>query len=238
MLIISFFLLMCFLFIGLVFFFRKIMNRNVVSATTHLEQLTAEYTKKEEQIKKQLDETESQRQEIIANAKRDAQKQREDILKQVQEQRDKILNEAQAKAEEIIKQADRTRQALIADINQKIDQKALERAAELVQQVLPENIREEVHHRWLEELISSSFQQLDRLQIPDGEIEAKVVSAFELNSKQREALKAKIKEKLGRKIDLKEEIDSNVIIGLIVNIGSLVLDGSLRFKVKEVISAQ
>jgi len=238
MLIVPLILLQVFIFTGLVFFLRKILNRNVISATAHLEQLSAEYTKKEEQIKKQLEDTQRQCEEIIANAQRDAQQKREGVLNQAQEERDKLLNEAQQKGEEIIKQADRTRQALIAEINQKIEARAFQRAAELVQQALPEQIREEIHHRWLEELISSSFQQLDRLHIPEGVLEARVISAFALTSKQRQDLKAKIKEKLGREITLKEEVDSNVIAGLIVNIGSLVLDGSLRFKIKEVTSAQ
>lgn len=234
MLIVSFVLLMALLFIGLIFFFRKILNRNVISATTHLERLSAEYAKKEEQIKKQLEETQRQCQEITANAQKDAQQKREDIIKQSHEERERILNEAQQKGEELVEQADRTRQALIAEINQKIEEKALSQAAELLQEALPEHIREEVHHRWLEDLISSSFEQLDRLHIPEGALEAKVISAFALTSEQRAALKEKIKEKLGREIGLTEEIDPRVIAGLIVNIGSLVLDGSLRFKIQEV----
>ena len=238
MLIVSLILLQVFIFTGLVFFLRRILNRNVTSATTHLNQLATEYTKKEDQIKEQLEETDRQCKESILSARRDAQQQRKGILAQTQEERDKILNDAQQKGEEIVKQADRTRQALMAEINQKIEEEGLRRAAELVQQALPEHIREEIHHRWLEELTSSSFEQLDRLHVPEGVLETKVVSAFALTSKQREDLKARIKKKLGRQIDLKEEVDASVIAGLIVNIGSLVLDGSLRFKIKQVASAQ
>jgi F0F1-type ATP synthase membrane subunit b/b' len=234
MLIVSFILLMALLFIGLVFFFRKILNRNVISATTHLEQLSAEYAKKEEQIKKQLEETQRQCQEITANAQKDAQQKREDIIKQSHEERERILNEAQQKGEELVEQADKTRQALMGEINHKIEEKALSQAAELLQKALPEHIREEIHHRWLKDLISSSFEQLDRLHIPEGALEAKVISAFALTPEQRAALKAKIKERLGREIGLTEEIDSRVIAGLIVSIGTLVLDGSLRFKIQEV----
>jgi F0F1-type ATP synthase membrane subunit b/b' len=238
MLIVSFILLMVLLFAGLAFFFYKILNRNVISATGHLEQLAAEYAKKEEEIKKKLDDTQRQCREIIANAQKDAQKQREEILAKVQEEKERILSEAHQKGEDIVQQADRTRQALIAEIEEKIEEKALRRATELVQQALPEHIRAEIHQRWFDELISGSFEQLERLNIPEGETEAKVISAFELTSKQREALKAKIKEKLGREIKVKEEVDAGVIAGLVVSIGSLVLDGSLRFKIKEVASAQ
>jgi len=238
MLIVSFILLMALIFTSMIYFLRKILNRNVISATSHLEQLTAEYAKKENEIQKQLEETKKKSREIIISAQQDAKKQREEILAKANQEKDKILGEAKGKAEEAIQQAERTRQTLIAEINQKIEDRALERTAELVQQALPEQIRQEIHQRWLDELITSSFQQLDRLHIPEGELEARVVSAFKLNSKQREILEKKIKEKLGREVKLKEEVDSSVIAGLIVNIGSLVLDGSLRFKIQEVTSAR
>ena len=238
MLIVSLILLQVLIFTGLVFFLRNILNRNVTSATTHLNQLATEYAKREEEIKRQLQDTDRQCKETILNARRDAQQQSKSILTQTQEERDRILNEAQHKGEEMVKQADRTRQALLAEVNQKIEEEALKRAADLIQQVLPEQIRQEIHHRWLEELITSSIEQLDRLHVPEGILETKVVSAFALTPKQREDLKTKIKKKLGRSINLKEEIDSGVIAGLIVNVGSLVLDGSLRFKIKEATSAR
>jgi F0F1-type ATP synthase membrane subunit b/b' len=238
MLIVSFVLLMVIIFVSMIFFLRKILNRNVISATAHLEQLTAEYTKKEDQVRKQLQEAKLKSQEIITNAEREAKKEQEDILTKAREESEHILNEARKKAEEIVSQADRTRQTLIAEINQKIEHRALERAAELIQQALPEQIREEIHHRWLDELVSSSFEQLERLHVPEGDLQARVVTAFSLTTKQRDALKAKIKQKLGREVKLKEELDSSVIAGLIVNIGSLVLDGSLRFKIQEVTSAK
>jgi len=238
MLILSVILLQIFIFTGLVFFLRKILNRNVISATKHLEELAAEYVKKEQQIKKQLDDTQRQCQEIITNADKDTQKKREESLAKVKAEKDKILNDAQQKADEVIEQAERARQALIAEIEKKIKDKAINQAAELLKQALPEHIREEIHHRWLDELISGSFQQLDRLHVPEGEPEVKVRSAFALTPKQRDALNAKIKEKLGTQVHFKEEVDASVISGLIIDIGGLVLDGSLRFKIREVASAQ
>lgn len=238
MLLVSFIVLMALLFVVLVVSLRKILNRNVVSATAHLEQVSAEYAKREEQIRKQLEDTQRQCKEIVENAQKDAQQKREEIIKQSQEDKEKVVNEAKQKAEDIIKQADKTRNTLIAEIDQKIEERALKRAAELIQQAVPENVRQEIHNRWLDDLISSRLQQLERLHLPEGKLEAKIISAFTLNAKQREAVKNKIKEKIGRNIDLKEEVDAAVIAGLIIKIGSLVLDGSLRFKIQEAASSQ
>jgi len=238
MLIVPLILLQIIIFAGLVFFLRKILNRNVISATSHLEEISAEYAKKEEQIRKQLEDAQRQSKEIVADAQRDAKAHQESMITQIEEEKKNILNEANQKAEEIVQQAERTRQALIAEINQRIEESAIQQAAGLLGQALPEHIRKEVHHYWLEELISGTFQQLDRLQIPKDISQARVVSAFSLTPKQRDTLKEQIKQSLGRSIELKEEVDSNIIAGLIVNIGSLVLDGSLRLKIKEAASAK
>jgi len=225
-------------FTSLVFFLRNTLNRNVISATSHLEQLTAEYAKKEAEIKKLYDDAKRQAQEILESTKKDAEKQKDELLKSTQAEKDKILSNAHQDAEEIIQQAERSRQALLAEINQRIDEKAIQRASQLIAGSLPEDVRQEIHERWLDGLMSSSFAQLDRLHIPEGINEAKVITAFALTPPQREALQAKIKEKVGGQISFKEEVDPNIIAGLVVNMGSLVFDGSLRLKIQEVASAQ
>jgi F0F1-type ATP synthase membrane subunit b/b' len=213
---------------------QKIFKSEVSSATSHLDNLAGEYAQKEEAIKKQYEEAKRQSLEILENAKKDAQQKKEDILKQAQEEKNKILAEAQAKAEEMIQQADNARLALLGELNQKIDEKAVLKAFQLLQAALPENIRTDIHERWVEDLITNSFEQLNRLKVPEGIKEIKVVTAFALSQKQRTALASKIKEKLGYEVTLIEENDPSLIAGLVVSIGSLLLDGSLRFKIQEI----
>jgi len=237
-LLISMICVVIIIFVVLVLFMKKIINRDVVSATSHLDNLASEFTQKEEAIKKQYEELKRQSQEIIENAKKDAQAQKDNILKQADEEKNKVIDQAQEKANEIVKQADNARLALLAELERKIDERAVQKAGELLNEALPVNIRNDIHQRWVDDLISNSFQQLDRLRIPEGISEIKVVTAFALNQKQSAALLAKIKERLGYDVNLKEEIDPNIIAGLVVNIGGLFLDGSLRFKIQEAARGQ
>ncbi|MDD5348062.1 MAG: F0F1 ATP synthase subunit delta, partial [Candidatus Omnitrophica bacterium] len=98
---------------------------------------------------------------------------------------------------------------------------------------LPEEFRKEVHQRWVRDVIANGFEALDRLRIPQGATEVQAKSAFELSDKERTELKAKLKEKLGFDTKLTEQIEPGVIAGLVVSIGSLVLDGSLKFAIQE-----
>jgi F0F1-type ATP synthase membrane subunit b/b' len=233
-LIVSMIAVIIIIFIVLVSLMHKIFNREVVTATAHLDSLSSEYAKKEEAIKKQFEDAKRQSQEILENAQKDGQKQKEDILKSAEDEKGKIINEAHEKAAELIRQADNARLALLAELNEKIEDTAIVKAAELLQAALPEDIRNDVHLRWVDDLIANSFEQLDRLKIPQGLNEVKVVSAFSLSQKQKTQLAAKLEEKLGYAIKLLEEVDPQIIAGLVVSIGSLFLDGSLKFKIQEV----
>jgi F-type H+-transporting ATPase subunit delta len=64
----------------------------------------------------------------------------------------------------------------------------------------------------------------------NGEIEAEVTSAHTLNEAQVAELKRALKEKLGREPLLKTEIDPTLLGGLVVKVGSRMIDSSLRSK--------
>jgi F-type H+-transporting ATPase subunit delta len=63
-----------------------------------------------------------------------------------------------------------------------------------------------------------------------GEIAAAVTSAEPLADGQVDSLKAALKEALGKDVTLEARVDPSLIGGLIVNVGSRMIDGSLRTK--------
>jgi hypothetical protein len=233
-LIITAFVIIVALFVGMVIFLKKFFDREATMHTAHLDTLISETTAKEEQVKKQYEDAKRQSQEIIVNAQKDAAQQKEAVLKAAAEEKDKVLAEAQAKADEVIKQADNARLALLKELEQKINESATLKAQELLQSVLPEDFRKEVHVRWVNDVIANGFAELDRLRVPEGLSEVKVVSAFGLSEKETGQLKAKLKEKLGFDVKLEQGVDPSLICGLVVNVGSLILDGSLKFKIQGV----
>jgi F-type H+-transporting ATPase subunit delta len=63
-----------------------------------------------------------------------------------------------------------------------------------------------------------------------GEIRAEVVSATALTDKQEAALSAEIKRKIGKSVTLDISVDASLIGGLIVKVGSQMIDSSLKTK--------
>lgn len=63
-----------------------------------------------------------------------------------------------------------------------------------------------------------------------GEISAEVTSAAALTDKQTQALSAEIKRKTGQDVTLDTHVDPSLIGGLIVRVGSQMIDSSLKTK--------
>ncbi len=64
-----------------------------------------------------------------------------------------------------------------------------------------------------------------------------VTTAFPLSSEQWDALAKKIEARLGRSVILNTQIDKNLIGGVIIRAGDLVIDGSLRARLKKLADA-
>ena len=63
---------------------------------------------------------------------------------------------------------------------------------------------------------------------------AKVVTAVELDAKTQNSLKAALKKKIGTDVDLKIDIDPDVMGGLIVSVGERTFDGLISSKISEI----
>jgi F-type H+-transporting ATPase subunit delta len=67
-----------------------------------------------------------------------------------------------------------------------------------------------------------------RLAAHRGEVTAEVVSARPLSDEQAAALKAALKESLGKEVAVDARVDPAILGGLIVRVGSRMIDGSIR----------
>lgn len=233
MLIVFLILFQICIFIGLIFILRLVMTNNISSATKHIEELNQDCVKKEQEINKQLQEAAQKSQQLLANAKEEAEKSRAQIIKDANAQREELLQQARQESERIIQQADKSRQQLIQEINERIAMEAVDRACELIERTLPEQFRQDVHSLWVDELIKNGFSGLSRLRIEQDNRQITLISAFGLNEEERDKLSKKLNEAAGFHVSFKEEIDPKVVAGIIINIGSLVLDGSLKNKIQE-----
>ncbi|MBI4355443.1 MAG: F0F1 ATP synthase subunit delta [Candidatus Omnitrophica bacterium] len=212
---------------------RQILTKQVVQATSHLQDLSQDYLKKQEELTRRLTEAKQQCEARVTQAQQEA----NHLLNQAQQEGEaakaKIIADARQEGERIIAQAKQAGQAMQEERQQLLDRIAVGQACELIQRILPQAMREETHARYLDELIANGLIPLERLSQAEAVGEAQVVSAYPLTPTQRKRLLEKLQTALGASITLQEAVDERIIAGLTITFGHLVLDGSLAAKLRE-----
>lgn len=228
-----FLILQVVIFVGLVIVLRRILGRHLIDAAAHLQGLSGEYVRRHEELKRQLQESEQQYQEQMDRVKAESEQVLAQSRQDAESSKTKLLAEARSESERIIQQALQSSQAVKRDFEERVDRRALQRACELIQQVLPGQLRQEMQSKGLDDLIRDGLGQLESLTTQDDIDEATVTSAFPLSAAQRNLLRQRLNERLGREIRLVEATDEGLVAGLTITMGNLVLDGSLLSKIRE-----
>jgi len=70
-----------------------------------------------------------------------------------------------------------------------------------------------------------------------GEISAEITSAHPLNDDQVEALKAQLGKRAGRDVTIDAQVDPDILGGIVIKLGSEMIDASIRTKLNRLTSA-
>ena len=71
----------------------------------------------------------------------------------------------------------------------------------------------------------------------EGVIEAEMITAVEIDQRQREQFTAALQSKLGRKVKLAFAVDRELVGGAVVRAGDWVVDGSVRAQLEQLVGA-
>lgn len=221
------------IFAGLFWILRSLMAKHATTTTAHLQGLSADYMKKQEEVKKRLEEAERHYEELLSKAKTEAEQMRVKALQEAETAREQTVRQAREEADRIGQRAQAAQEALKDELKRSFDSKVVDRACELIQKALSDQVRREIHAHWCEELIKNGLLRLDSVSVSKEVDEVRIRSAFPLTEDQRSTLMKRLEAKAHRSLSLKEEIDPNLVAGMVIELGSLVLDGALASKIKK-----
>jgi F-type H+-transporting ATPase subunit delta len=210
---------------------RQFLYKQNSQALERLQQLYQENLKREEDLKnaqeaadQELKEKIAQHNEEIKNLKTagevDVQKMHEEILAKAKKEADKIVAEAEGKREQI-------KASLVSEM----EEKALVLAFDIIGQIFTDQVAQGIHHQltneFIEEIEKSDGERM-QLNVETAEISA----PYPLTQDQEENLRNILSTKMGRSVSIKGTIDQEIVAGMVVRLENLVLDGSLRNKLK------
>lgn len=219
-------------FAGLIFVLRILFYRQMNFALSRLKVLHEENLKKEAELKKELDIIKKQRDQELSQAREDAAR----IIREAKEKSERlsfdIQTQANSDSRQIIEQAKLKLQVFENELRSQYQQDTLKLAEQIFETVFTARGKEVLQHSLIVELIEE-IRNLPADKFVVKSSETTVTSVYILNDEERRQIQSIISEKAGTNVTIKERIDPGIIAGLIIQIGPLTLDGSLRNKLNK-----
>jgi len=113
--------------------------------------------------------------------------------------------------------------------------KSVELASRIIAELLTETDKITLQYGFANEIISE-ISRLSREQFNMTSSQAVVTSSFPLLERQSAELKKVLADKIGQPVELTEKIDLSLIGGLTVETGGMLIDGTLKNKLRKIAS--
>lgn len=236
MLIFQLLLIQIVTFTVLVFVLRKIMYSASYLETKRLQQLNEENSRKARELAAKIEEAQKQYQEKMESAQREAKRFKAQAEEEIEKLKEDVLNKARQEGERIVNQALNTKEKLKEEIESRMVQKCIDQSLGLIKAVLSVQ-NQSCLHQGLVDNILEEIEKTDPEKLKINIQQGKLVTAYEIAKPKKEKIIAILSKKSGKEISLEEEVDKNIIAGITIKLGSLIIDGSFANKLREAAEA-
>lgn len=154
------------------------------------------------------------------------------IEAEANQKKEELVTKARADAEEIIIKAQNSADALRKDIEKQMEMKILDYATNVLEAVLGNKTKETLEKDLMEEFIEQ-LKTVDMSKISLEIKQATILTAGPISESNIKRIADIIKNKIQREITFSSKIEKEYIAGVVIQFGSLMLDGSLHQAIKD-----
>jgi len=225
-------------FIVMVFVLIYLLRSMSYKETNRLQQLNDDNVQKSKELAKKIIDAENEYKEKMTKCEDETRKMKADARKEIEELKEAMIAKGKAESEHMIAQAINTKKELRAEVESEMYGKSIDISCKIFQKVLSSTEQKLVFDGFLENV----FQELtaiekDHLQAVDlgegSESTVDVKSSHPMSPQQKSRLEKILSSKLDHTIVVQEEIDTQVVSGIVIQLGSIVIDGSLSEKFRK-----
>lgn len=211
---------------------KRLLFNDTMKAVSRIQAVESELRKKEEAIRREIQDQEKNFARQKVQAEEELQRHKVKAEQDLGRLRDQTLSEARKEGDRIMDQARKNEEHYRERIAQELEQKALGYAGEAVRLVLGEQVSEQVNREFNEELIAA-LAGIDGDSVTVDSEEGEVKTSQPMLAEQKKRLDELLSAKFGHPIRLVERIDPALLSGMVLKLGSLEIDGSLRNRLEE-----
>lgn len=201
-------------------------------AIESLSRVEADVRKKEEAVRRQIEEHEREFAQRRADLEADLQRRAEEAQKEVSRLREQMMAEAKREADRILANARQGEERLRAQVMAEMEDKAAHYAGEVLKLVCSEAVTAAVNHQFTDELLHA-LEEIDAASIVVDGSDQEFVSSHPMEPEQKVRLEKILADKFGLSVHVQEKVRPELLAGMIIKLGSLEIDGSLLNRCRE-----
>jgi F0F1-type ATP synthase delta subunit len=231
-LIIQFLLLTAIISGALIFTLHRVFVSSVEGAKQRLDRDAEAARAREAELNRKI----KQADEELATRKKQLdqleQKMKGELEAEAEKRREELVGKARADAEEIIIKAQSAADGIRRDIEKQMELKIIDHSVNVIGDVLTKRARAALEKDLVNEFIEQ-LKNVDMSKISLDIKKADVVTSLPLSNEDMARIGDVVKLRTGREILLTSKIDAGHLAGVIIQFGSLQLDGSLKTAIKD-----
>ena len=204
-------------FLILAFLLYRMMVFISAVETRRLQKLIKENAQKAKDLEKKTEKIDDLSQQKLSEAEQTAKHKLEQSENDAKKMQENIRKKAEGQAEEIIQEAMNKKEQIRREIEAEIFPKSVAFSSQLIRKILHSRHYQALHEGIVEE-ICEDIEKLKkgRLHIPDSVTQADVETAFPMTNIQKEQLEKVLSSNLGKKIAVRENLNKEIIAGLVI----------------------
>jgi F0F1-type ATP synthase membrane subunit b/b' len=232
MLLLQFIILQVIVFTAVIYFLKKILYSDTQSAVNRLDHVYQDLLAKQKELQQKIEQAEKEYQDKKTETSQVSEKMKAQLLDEMREKEDHIVKGAKGQADELIAKARASSDKFYREIEQKVTSKHIDLMADLLGHAFSPQMMAAIHHEMVKDFLSRG-KDFDLTNLDSKADHLVVKTALALSKEENGEIAALLAKKLNRAVRLQEEVDNHLIAGVVIQAGTLLLDGSLASHLSE-----
>ena len=220
--------------LGIFIFLRLLFSHDLSAALKRLQELQRQNIEKEIALNKELELAKQNRQSEIERGRDEAKKLKDLARADIEKSKEQVLLKAKQEAGAFLTHAAQERELLKHQLSLQIEEVSVNLALGMIRDIFSQEARQELERELVDELIIE-LRKIDKEKLKVETKKAEVTSSYPLLDNQKNGIREILRDVMGYSVELEEKTDASIISGLVINLGGLILDGSLQNKLRKII---
>ncbi|OPZ25706.1 MAG: F0F1 ATP synthase subunit B [Lentisphaerae bacterium ADurb.BinA184] len=222
-------------FLVLVLLLRRLLYSAYAAELKRLRELNAENQNKAEKLARELEATEHEHRRRMETAEAEIRDLRNRLQADAKQQREDVLRKAREESDRIVGQAMGMKDRLREELEGQLQERSVGMACQLIKDVLSGDSMRGFHEGLVQDVTADLARVAeDKLRGLDPARPVLVRTPYRLTEAQVGEVASALSRQSGRRLQLSQQTDPEVIAGLEISAGSLLIDGSLAGQLRRI----